>query len=643
MAYQEQTADEAHELRAATWSQDSLYYTEAPAESTEVFFEPFATDQYEESSRTSVPQQWPTSPRPIAPSWKTITADLTLDIILLGLSIAFLAFGLIVRRYDQAPTAAYPKVTSALVQATIYGPSVFPILFACVVGRATHATLIWRLERGERTGVLDLLAVSTSLTSTVTSQSQMRTVSLVGVALIVVWAMSPSANSTYMVSSGDLREYDESGRASSYAVVNSIFVSSLISPLKLRSSPVDTWGNVIIPFIESYENHSITDGDGWYRTNASLASLSSLVGLPIANITATYVDYSINIETRYFHLDCPVVYGAWVEPRSNYTNWYHGYDAMIWSNQSYDWERQQTNPDDMASPRWFHHQWWGSPTNMSSNCSITTTYVEADVTCATSSQCAVSRLRRSRAPHPPAAYTLIDSHPTNWAMYAYAFVSSFTGHPLSPTPVQRYLFDPETPFQWAFGDSDAGKVSKDMLPSNEVFAARLGQLMNTYWSCMNGMRVIPGGVTPSTVHMQGTNTSDPALRFLAKSTTTNGTRSTSETVMHCDRQWVAVLCIASIVIIIGSLINPILRYFFTTTPDLTLNISSLAMRDSPYVGLPASGSSLPAADRARLLKRMRVRFGDVAASNEVGRLAIASLEPWGEQHVAKARKGRLYE
>jgi hypothetical protein len=68
---------------------------------------------------------------------------------------------------------------------------VFPILFASVLGRAVHAILIWRLENGERIGILDTLAGSTSLTSTFTSQLQLRRITLLGVTLIAVWALSP--------------------------------------------------------------------------------------------------------------------------------------------------------------------------------------------------------------------------------------------------------------------------------------------------------------------------------------------------------------------------------------------------------------------------------------------------------------------
>lgn len=65
------------------------------------------------------------------------------------------------------------------------------MLFAAVLGRAAHSVLIWRMERGERIGVLDILAESTFLTSTVTSQLQLRMIRFLGVALVAIWALSP--------------------------------------------------------------------------------------------------------------------------------------------------------------------------------------------------------------------------------------------------------------------------------------------------------------------------------------------------------------------------------------------------------------------------------------------------------------------
>jgi hypothetical protein len=68
---------------------------------------------------------------------------------------------------------------------------VFPILFAAVLGRAAHAILVWRLERGELVGTLDVLAGNTSLTSTVISQLKVRRITFLGAILVLIWALSP--------------------------------------------------------------------------------------------------------------------------------------------------------------------------------------------------------------------------------------------------------------------------------------------------------------------------------------------------------------------------------------------------------------------------------------------------------------------
>jgi uncharacterized sodium:solute symporter family permease YidK len=78
------------------------------------------------------------------------------------------------------------------------------------------------------------------------------------------------------------------------------------------------------------------------------------------------------------------------------------------------------------------------------------------------------------------------------------------------------------------------------------------------------------------------------------------------------------LCIASIVLILGSLVSPIVHLFLIGDPEVMMNISSLATRNNPYIPLPEGGTDLGASTRARLLKGLRVRFGDIEAGSKVG-------------------------
>ena len=69
---------------------------------------------------TELPKGWPESPRAVESSWPSILSDLAVDVVLLALSLGFLAFGLAVRFFDQVPTKHHPRTADALVEATKY-------------------------------------------------------------------------------------------------------------------------------------------------------------------------------------------------------------------------------------------------------------------------------------------------------------------------------------------------------------------------------------------------------------------------------------------------------------------------------------------------------------------------------------------
>ena len=74
----------------------------------------------DQAQTAHLPQNWPTLAKPIKRSIGSIVSDLTADIILLALSLAFFAFGLIVKHYDQAPIALHQRATDTLLSATKY-------------------------------------------------------------------------------------------------------------------------------------------------------------------------------------------------------------------------------------------------------------------------------------------------------------------------------------------------------------------------------------------------------------------------------------------------------------------------------------------------------------------------------------------
>jgi len=66
------------------------------------------------------PKSWPTRPELVKSSTISIITDIFIDTILLGLSLAFFTFGLVVRHYDQAPVALHEGTVKSLLEATKY-------------------------------------------------------------------------------------------------------------------------------------------------------------------------------------------------------------------------------------------------------------------------------------------------------------------------------------------------------------------------------------------------------------------------------------------------------------------------------------------------------------------------------------------
>lgn len=59
--------------------------------------------------------------------------------------------------------------------------------------------------------------------------------------------------------------------------------------------------------------------------------------------------------------------------------------------------------------------------------------------------------------------------------------------------------------------------------------------------------------------------------------------------------------------------------------------------------LPASGTYLDAPDRCRLLRDVKIRFGDIDSKPGIGSLVIGSMDAAGTSYMARVRNDRLYE
>lgn len=193
---------------------------------------------------------------------------------------------------------------------------------------------------------------SQSVWGTVESQFLMRRLTLVGVNLIFLWAMSPlggqaslrllgrstSTASTFMplrylstgagsavwaMTSGTYVEHD-----GGLTQVEPLYAAALFGSNEVKKDTEDTWGNVKIPF-----THDLNSSWTTVPTNISRPEdYRSLVGIPVIG-RPTDRDGSFNLETSHLTVDCEPFQSAKVE-RYNWTELQKVVPGQIWKNMS---------------------------------------------------------------------------------------------------------------------------------------------------------------------------------------------------------------------------------------------------------------------------------------------------------------------
>ena len=86
----------------------------------------------------------------------------------------------------------------------------------------------------------------------------------------------------------------------------------------------------------------------------------------------------------------------------------------------------------------------------------------------------------------------------------------------------------------------------------------------------------------------------------------------------------SLLLVSSIALLFLGILTVVL-HFVTSVPDVLGYVSTMT-RDNPYVSIPPGASALDGPLRARALRDVRVRLADVRPHDEVGYVALRSVE-----------------
>ncbi|KAJ4383136.1 hypothetical protein N0V85_008478, partial [Neurospora sp. IMI 360204] len=175
--------------------------------------------------------------------------------------------------------------------------------------------------------------------------------------------------------------------------------------------------------------------------------------------------------------------------------------------------------------------------------------------------------------------------------------------------------------------------------TDEAFSRRLTLLFNTYYyASLNPYTAIdskysnfPGDTDK--IRSQPIYPDESGGQHLGASMVmvADAKEITSREIYGLNRHWVTTLLICTTVLQIISLVGLFLR-LTTPAPDIFDYGASLT-RENPFVPVPKGGSAIGGAERARVLRRLRVKMADIRPDDQVGYVALVGTKGVLDQGV----------
>lgn len=503
----------------------------------------------------------------------------------------------------------------------------------------------WRIQtsRGATIGLVQQCIGSQNISGAFLTQIRLRSLNIFAIFTIVLWCLSPlgsqaslrvisivtsySSSSIHLATINTFTEYQygyAEGISEAVTTVANPVIASISGASLLGTRNQDLWGNIRFPRIENLENSST----GWMNVPQSdNLTYASLVGTPVDNLPKSG-NTSFTLPGSYLSISCSDFGSSNQTKFTNFTSSDapspdNGADCS-WTSFEGGSQYQIAISEpcsgfdvSMASgTRNARKLIWESRLDLwtRAKCDLTTTYVDANVTCTESvsgsssaSTCNLSSARRSPSPQFNTNWTVLDI--VNHGPDAKAVLNILTG--LFPyaqlsggkQPVPIYITDP----YHAVGSFDTSMQTYSV--GREVFETRLSQLLNSILYMGINPAAFTGSFNSSSIQLKGS-----PLNFTAKNTI-------QQELVRCSRPWLGMLIVASLAIFVFALIGAFLRVS-TLTPDILGSIS-VALLQNRIRGIVGS-STWDSDTWARGLRNTKIYLGDVEADAEYGSIALAT-------------------
>lgn len=232
--------------------------------------------------------------------------------------------------------------------------TVWPIIFAAVVGSAVKNVARLRSEKGTSLGEVETLMGSQTVMGTIRTATMLRQVGMISTALIIIWSFSPLGSQAVLrcLTVRELKAYDQpvisymndtagsstlgslSGWSRQSPVLQSVFNTVMFSGSTalqyvdkndtdairimeqlgskedvFRGSSVDAWRNIKIPRLERLPKYNPNSPSTWVEVPHSLqvVDYSSLIGIPVRETIGTTQGAIMSLGNLTFEMEAEYV------------------------------------------------------------------------------------------------------------------------------------------------------------------------------------------------------------------------------------------------------------------------------------------------------------------------------------------------
>lgn len=460
-----------------------------------------------------------------------------------------------------------------------------------------------------------------------------------------------------------------------FSMPNSL-AAALMQNVETKSGPRDLWGNPKIPRLQAL-NQTTADENGWIQVSqsAEVESFSSLFGLPLLGIP-NHGTVEFDIESAYVEFGTVVIERGFQNSSSTSLieatctcpdyGLPFGQNITIRANQLLGppWTQlnsSQLSQESLTGAQIVQFRQPRRGTTVSSK--VTQVLTETHIVCE-DGLCRATKIRPSTTDHRPQNITVFDL----WGELALDMLKEANGKRLgSPTLLELFLNDTSTiPVSRA---NAMYNITQEEWPNianagPELLSGRVTLLLN---SALNLLYSFYGfaGTLPSVdsmdygpPHIPANGLSLAAMQYNVSSNpdfgggeyvaeiadsgapfvgaSTEAIVTQTQAIYKADYTFVTILVISSLALTITGLVGMVMG-LRTRGPDVFDPLMGLTYNNRS-LGLPNPGSTLDANTRARLLRGVSVRLGDVAGGDSVGMIGVGRTP-----EVEPLAKGRLYE